>query len=514
MRLTSLSWQVRNAQILIRIAKGLFVFWLLGAWGGMGPLLAADISTTGLSTLAAGIQPVWKSLEDMDAVERADVLIGLENLESGNTALQKQLDAVAQAWNSGDTDAAIASLKRLDFQAIRPALAISSKSPHFREGGDRGIIGTRTDCLNPHLVVHSATAGIFLVLQDIETSSYHWRVYFSIDGGRSWAETFSWNATIPIVDVGAAVVDGYLYITYVTESTASSARVRRCLVSTGAGDSSYGTSGWMEVFDDSGANVVDLEMSSNQEGNDNRLYLFAIMTDGKLTLDFADEEGGNNEDDWTRLDTGVTDAVNCLDVAFNNNGIPGEAGGYLFAVYRNMANKIFVFRFKNPFPEKDTTEIAPYYADHPSISAYRRRLMVVYTADFSPFYGSAVAYSENAGDIWRARILDGGFEGNIHEPVTEIGGGNGLAAVFQRQASSDDLPMISCGNYTDQTLLLPVAASETGLTLGTRMDLAALPDGGLGLVSIHAGGVPFFDRTPMLFLNGFEIGDAEDWSPN
>jgi len=303
----------------------------------------------------------------------------------------------------------------------------------------------------------------------------------------------------------------YFYVSYTYDSNPGSARLRRCLTSTGAVDYSYGDNNWVEVYNDTEANIFDLELTSNQEANNNRLYLFSILSDGRLLFDFADQDGGDGSLAWNRLSTDVTDAGSYLDVAYNDRENPSAVGGWVFAVYRTTDNKIDVFRFINPFPGSGVTEIAPWFSGSPRISAYRSRIVVVYLSDNSPSRGVNYAFSEDTGDTWSYNILDYGDQGDVFEPVVSLKRGGGIATAYQRASAGSDFVCMRHGNYDNALVSTPEAATDIGLDLGSRMSLQALPEGGLGLVSIHSGGIPYYDRTPLIFSNGFELGDILDW---
>jgi len=315
-----------------------------------------------------------------------------------------------------------------------------------------------------------------------------------------------------IVDIGAVVVGDYLYISYSFERNPGSARVRRCLTSTGQGDSTFGSSGWLEVFDDTEDDIVELELASNQEANNNRLYLFTIHSDGELSYDFTDDEGGNGDAEWVRIDTGVSNAGSDLDVSFNDRSEPGALGAYLFAVYRTTADTIDLFQAISPFPSVATEEIGTYSRDRPRVSAYRDQVVVVWESSASPNFGVYYAISEDGGGAWTYGIADTGIAGDTNVPVVTLSRGTGIIIAYQRESAGDDLVFSRHSNYGVHPLSNSVAVTSIGLSLGMDMALKELPEGGMALVSIHPDGIPFFDWISMIFQNGFELGDTNDWN--
>ncbi len=478
----------------------LFCFVIGAAALNAGVLFAVNASAI------SNVYSVSMALEELGSGELGTSRIELESLGSGDAALQIRLDGIARGWNDGDRAAAVTAVRALEFQGAAFALGVSRMSPKTTTGVNGTAISTHPASFNVHLDYHAPTGTLFAAIQDIDNDNswYYWRMYMSADGGRTWSETYAWGSSVPIVDIGAAVVGDYFYVAYLTESHAETARVRRSLVTTGEGDISFS---WLEVFDVDNAIVNDVELTSNQEANNNRLYLFSVLSDGRLIYFYTDEEGGGNPDfAWTELSTGVTNAAGNLDLAYDDRDPAGAIGGYLFAAYRTMASTIDVFRFINPFPEKDVTEIAPWFHDGPRISAYRNHVVVVYGADNSAYVGANMAVSADSGDMWDLEILDGGVDGDVAQAVVTARGGGGVRIVYQRNLTGDDLPFFRAGHYEETFLSTPAAASGSGLTLGSKMDLE-----GPGLISLHDGDIPYFDRIPPVFLNGFELGDTLDW---
>lgn len=478
---------------------------------GVGMSSAQMPADNGVGGAKPGIisrpEPLWRTLSDMTPAEKRNARIEFETLNAADAPLQARLNQAAEQWNRGEAADAIAVVKFLEEGFGAFAMGISWRLPK-RTGKMNGeALSAHGNSFNPHLDAHNGTSNLLIAMQDNDTS-YHWRSYFSSDGGKNWAETYVWNSNTPIVDIGAVVVGDYFYISYTYENNPGSARLRRCLSSTGAADSSYA---WVEVYNDTEANIVEFELSSNQESTNNRLYLFSILSDGRLTFDYSDEDGGSGSLAWTRFSTDVTDAGSYLDVAFNDRETPGAAGGWVFVVYRTTANKIDLFRFVNPFPESSVTEIAPWFSSYPRISAYRSCVVVVYLSDNSPYRGVNYAFSNDAGETWGHEILDFGNNGNLWEPVISLKRGGGIAVAYQRQSEGDDFVFMQHKNYDDRFFSAAEAATDIGLDLGWRMNLQALPEGGLGLVTIHSGGIPYYDRTPLIFSNSFELGDTLDW---
>ncbi len=454
-------------------------------------------------------QPQWRALSQMNPVDQQNANIEFETFDNDNPTLQLRLNEIAESWNRGDVSSAIATVRSMEDTGNRFALGISWKSPPAIAKINGAAIGTIGNASNPHLDGHNGTGNAFIALQDSD-SSYRWRVYFSSDAGRNWVETYSWNSGVPIVDIGAAVVGDYFYVTYIPWGSPGSARIRRCVASTGAVDSTFGPDGWLEVYDETAADVTEVELASNQEGNNNRLHLFSILSDGRLTYHYTTEDGGDGDLAWTPLDPGVTDAAGNLHTANNDRKEPGSPGGHLFALYRNEDDHIKVFRWK-PELGSDISGIAPYFESDLDISAFRDYVVIVHPYDTGTTTGLRCWTSDDAGDTWSYSFLDSGGQGDVSQPKVTLRRGGGIVVAYQQDSWGDDLVFMRTRGYSDLPWTDRVPATDVSLTIDTQMDLEALPEGGFGLVSIHSGGIPWYDQTPLIFRHGFEFGDSVDW---
>ena len=190
-----------------------------------------------------------------------------------------------------------------------------------------------------------------------------------------------------------------------------------------------------------------------------------------------------------------------------------SSGGFLFALYRSDADSIVVFRWK-PALASDVRTIAPYFEGEFDVSAYRDHVVIVHILDTTGSTGLRYWVSHDSGDTWSYGFLDPGAPGiyDVSQPRVTLRRGVGIAVAFQRDSvHGDDLIYMRTRGYSDQPWSDPVPVTDVGLSIDTQMDLDALPNVGLGIVSIHSGGIPWYDQTPLIFRNGFEFGDSADW---
>ncbi|RLE17175.1 MAG: hypothetical protein DRJ65_23160 [Acidobacteria bacterium] len=400
------------------------------------------------------------------------------------------------------------------FLGATPALAVSadilSESARPPEKILGGAINARTGCSNLHLDAHNDSGNLFLAMLDTGGGN-NLGVYFSSDHGRTWAESYSanWGSSGSWIDIGGRVVGDYYYLTYAYSGYPGSARVRRFDALTGQFDLGFGGGGaWLEVFNAGTANVVELALASNHGDADTRLYLVSILSDGSLKFFWTDQDGGDGTLGWTEIDTGITNAADHLDVSFNPHQSVNTTG-YLFASYRGTDDNIWIFRRMSW--GNDATNLAPYFGDGVHVSAFGDHVVVVYT--YSNSGASAVAYkiSYNSGDTWLLGLIDPGAEGDAYQPDVTLRRGGGIVVAFQRDSAGDDLVFLRSRSYSGPDWSETTAATDVAMAIESEIELQALPEGGLGLVTLHTNSIPWFDQTPLIFRSSFELGDTVGW---
>ena len=166
--------------------------------GALCLLIGVSVSSAQMPTLDGGrdgalngisqAQPLWRTLSDMSAAERHNAHIEFEALESGESSLQLQLNNAAAWWNRGATADAVGVVRSLEESFRAFAFGVSWKSPKLTAKVNGAALSAHGNSFNPHLDAHNGTANLLIAMQDVD-SSYHWRVYFSTDGGMNWAET-------------------------------------------------------------------------------------------------------------------------------------------------------------------------------------------------------------------------------------------------------------------------------------------------------------------------------------
>ncbi len=455
-------------------------------------------------------KPLWQTLGDMNPAERQNAHLNFEAFDNGDMALLDRLSQAADLWNGGDTSTAVTIIRTLEDAGSAFAVGISWKAPRAPAKMNSTTIGSHGSAHNPHLDGHKASGNAFIAMQDADGGEYL-RVYFSSDGGGTWAETWSAYATTgnTILDIGGVVVGDYFYVTYAVSSLPRSAWVIRIHASTGIKDTTFNTTGSIEAFNSTPNDIVALQLTSNQDDLNNRLYLFSILSNGTLALVWTDHNGGDGSQVWAPVVTGVTNAADNLDVAYNVGLGSGDTG--LFAVYRGDDNNIYAYRIDTSLVG-DTTNLTAYWGNDLHISAYRNHVVIVYQYDNDGSNGIRYRVSYNGGDVWGFGTLDDGSNGECYSADVTLRRGGGIIIAYQRDLVGDDLMFMRTRTYANTPWSNIVAVTDSDLSIGTAVALEALPKGGPGVIWFSFDEYAHFDQTPIIWRNGFEFGDTMGWN--
>ncbi len=356
---------------------------------------------------------------------------------------------------------------------------------------------------NPDLDWHEGTGNLFITMPRFE-SEYSWHVYYSNDNGRTWSETFSSSSKFDIQHKISGIVTGdYFYVAYPSLDE-HGAIVRRFNASTGALDNGFGSN---EVFSEPGVVVKHLELASNQ--ND-RLYLFSILSDGTLKFNWTDQDGGTGSAPWGEVDTGVTDASQYLDVSY----VEGHSvlGSFLVAVYRGGQGQVSVFQ--QSLSSNSTTLLDGNSSNTVvRVSAYGDFVVVVY--DYS--YGGGadgVKYqiSYDGGDSWTWGTIDDGSGGDAYQADVTLRRGGGIVVAYTRVDNGVSVFQRTRDYPSGSAWSDPVAVTDNQRQGYKENEVENLPEGGPGIISFfNSGVIAQFDQTPMIWKNGFELGDTVGW---
>ena len=365
-------------------------------------------------------------------------------------------------------------------------------------------IATADHGANPDLDWHEGTGNLFITMPRFETES-SWHVYFSNDNGRNWSEKLSLSSKFEIQHKISGIVCGdYFYVTSPSLDE-HGAMIRRFNASTGALDNGFGAN---EVFSEPSVTVRHLELASNR---DDRLYLFSILSDGTLKYYWTDQDGGAGSAPWGEVDTGVTDANRYLDVSY----VEGHSvfGNFLFAVYRVGQGQVSVFQ--QSISSNSTTLL-----DGDSsktvvrISAYGDTVVVVYEHSFGGGAdGVKYMISYDGGDSWNWGTIDDGSAGDAFDADVTLRRGGGIVVAYTGFDNIGGNVFLRTRDYPSGSAWSdPVAVLDNQHQHYRQNEVENLPEGGPGIITFSVPGViAQFDQTPMIWNNGFELGDTVGW---
>ena len=370
-------------------------------------------------------------------------------------------------------------------------------------------IGAREDVIRTVLEPDADTGNLFAVLRYDDGTDDCFSVNLSIDGGATWTETYEHRTSLELDDdIGATIVGGSLYVSYVSVAAVHSARLMRFRNSDGEQDPVYGAH---TVFNAQVADTInDVKVCSNVDSFDDHLYFFAISED-VLKYFWSDEDGGAGTEPWHVVATGVSNACCGLDVTANKNAHLGT-GYNPIAAFRGTDWELFLWRYDGMAPEQIELDdpIYSYPDGQVSISASEDEFVLTY---WRQSYEAKTCVSHSAGGGMGCEVVQLGGYGYYGDLSARHGAG--FAMVYSR----DNDPCEYRRRDYVGAWSAPQPCSDVDLDSSSWLTLEALPPYGeldYGGVLISSDGVPsaapYFFRAPVMFSDGFESGDTTFWS--
>ncbi len=445
---------------------------------------------------------LWEQLASLGEAQRANAEI---EIELGSAACDADRDAaakIANLWNSGDYDAAIAELRAMEEAGIPLAMGITWIEPLALGDlrmADTRIGGTRTDAQTMNLDFDALTGNVFAVVRwGSTTGDSAWTMNTSEDGGLTWSESYAYSSSVGLIDVDCTVVSNYVYVAYVAGNAQDEARLRRCLASTGAIDGSFG---YQTVFD-AGANTVEeVALASNADDFNNRIYYAAIQSNDVLR--YAYDVGSDGTTFIEQSPAGANPEYG-LDMTWDNNR--SACAEFLYVSYAGNDGDIHVLGHGEANWTDWAVEADAGSFRTTAISAYEDTIICAF--EYPYVYGTGIRYriSYDCGDTWAPGTLaipDGTTVFGYFEPDVDARDGHGTAIIYQAEAGEID-PMY----YRTRAGFAPGAWSDPALFndydvyTGSDTALAHLPPlagesfshGALYLSLDPDFRTPYFDR--------------------
>jgi hypothetical protein len=453
--------------------------------------------------------PLWQQLENLEPRDKENAEIGLEVSGTFGPALREWVQAIENAWNSGDFERAVVLLRQLEERTDAPdvAVGINWRTPKtigaMPKWGTDVPVGAHSSVRKAVLDYHAGTGNLFVVTRRYDTASTDdaWNVFFSNNDGDSWSETYQWMTVgQSIADISAVVIDDYLYIAYVGDSTGFECRTRRCFASSGTVDNVYF---WYTAFD-KGVAIEELAFVSTADAGNTRLYLTGILSDDTLVYVWDDQNGAS----WSEIATGITNAESGLDLYYNNGY---SAASWLQGCY--VDNQGMVTHFDRTWV---LTQLDP--GGDPCIAAYEDDVIVVYEYDYTNGPGIRYKIQYDGSGTWLSGTIASPAVVGEYYYKPDVTGRNdaGFSVVYGEEAGAFDPCWFTRRDYDTANWTLDVSYNDVDTYSSGRNTIEAIPSGAGGIshgvVYLPSGTSPYFDRIDYPFVdikcNGGDSGVA------
>ena len=258
---------------------------------------------------------VW---EILDSLTQSDMENSVVSLDTGgdDPVSAEVIEGIESLWNLGSFVDAINQIRILEEEGRDIAIGISWKTPKTVISAQWVTsdpnIGSRTEVYNTDLDFDAQNGNQFAVLsyRDGSNTYWYWSVNISYDNGATWLETFTYWALYNIRDISAAVVDDFLWVGHIGNTSFDEARMVRFNVSDGSRDAVYG---YKTIFDKNRP-IKDIALFTNADGYDNRVYYSAILEDyvnslNEIIVPVLPESAASRVDQEAEIVTGTTDEM-------------------------------------------------------------------------------------------------------------------------------------------------------------------------------------------------------------
>jgi len=273
---------------------------------------------------AIGVEnnPFYYSLETLTFEERKNAHIDIEFMLPVSKSIEMFASEIENKWNSGYFDEALALLAELDeMEEVKgnALIGISWRTPIPAPAPDWGNdvqISTRDSVFVLAMDHDNGSDNLFAMIGftgDGMGSKYTGN--FSSNGGYTWVETYSLGGFSYVMnDLDACCVANHFYVAYSGGGVANSmAWLKRFHIATGQPDTMPNGNSTFNIFNTT--EIMDIDVSSNHEQFNNRLYFYCIDDAGTIHNFWNDPANVT----WTGIATNINDAQQGLDTDWNLN---------------------------------------------------------------------------------------------------------------------------------------------------------------------------------------------------
>ncbi len=460
-------------------------------------------------------------LARLDLASRMNAMIELEPINSTAEAFGAFAAEAVTLWNKGDFDLALAKIEQIEASGARFAVGISWREPIVSAEPeiyqDVRVGGANTDAQDAAIDYDRTTGNIFIAVSwgPDNASPGNWTLNRSTNGGASWAETYAWTAGTdsPLIDM--AVVDGFVYVSYVSPLEANKGRTRRNFATTGTSDTVYN---FHDVVDVSPATVTDISIGGNADSADNRIYMATIDSSNNLRYFWDVASDGQT---FTEASPAVS-ASRGLDMHWNWNDIDK----FLYFSYLGTDGAVHALGRGSGGIWYDSVVEAT-YTGHVSgrtrVSAHDNTVFVVYTHDMTNGQGVRYRISYNDGVSWNYGDLyaPGSGEPLAYQPDISARSGQRSMAIYNREEGTLDNAYhlersgFAPGSWTDPFDFANQNAYTAGANFIQYIGSLCVKSYGLAYLTDGSGDgqLLYFDLSDVrgFFCDGFESGTTSGW---
>jgi hypothetical protein len=393
-----------------------------------GPIARSDrslIEATANVTLASHLQAIPTEY-------RAEIEIDFE-FEPASAIPAAALAEIRDFWNQGDFDWALNQLTELEARTALDAVILATgwknPRPTAPAWGTDIQIYPGTSARAAFLDMDPVSGNLFALIKFEKTCTFA----YSSDNGQSWNETYSWSSTGRFIDADLTVCQNYVYVGYASAAEAGSAKMRRFATSNGQRDAAYGIK---SIFNMDA--IVELELASNFDAYNNRVYYFAILENNSLLWYWSDQNGSA----WYAVNTGISNAKTGLSAGTDPGYKSGVTDYHTWFSYHQTNDLLAVARIK----DSGGTAIIERFTlgncfDVTSIAAYNSRILVAY--EFQYTSGEGIRYQisyDGDGTAWYfGDVAVPASTGQHFESPSVTGRRNGgMALIYQEEGGAFD----------------------------------------------------------------------------
>lgn len=418
--------------------------------------------------------PLWQRLNHLSHAEKTNALIQMEIPITVDSSLLVEMSAIENSWNSGDFARSMRDLRCIEEAGFTNlAVCINWKQPRpattGRWSSDQQV-ETRGNARQTCLDFDDGSGNLFVVVRrDDGSANNEWSISISNDSGETWSETSRLVSGYNIPDIDAAVVDGWLYIGYVSTiyspTFESIVRMRRAYTSSGLFDSSYG---YQTAIDGGGNEIYEVAVATDEDETADRLYCVAIteqspFADDNLLCCSSDSNGLT----WFAEPTGIYDASHGLDASWNES--PAEVA--LVASYVNNQYTLNV-GFLSISGWSFVRDLDFNLTQGTSVSAYQDHIIVVYEWVVGSDNRIKYQISHDGGASWISSYI--ALTGTNRLPDVTARRGCGIAVTWLEEAGAFDPAWFTRRSYSG-TWTPPVTYNEVDAVTVYNMSIEWLP---------------------------------------